>query len=114
MDKNDSPPTFQNLPLLFTVSEDLSAGQTVATVVACDPDTIGNLQYVLVSGDDGNFSLDKNSGIIKLRDTLDREIKDTYKLIISVTDGTQHTEAVAVIQVNQNNYRYRKTKIIFI
>lgn len=99
MDKNDSPPTFQNLPLLFTVSEDLSAGQTVATILAIDPDTIGKLQYVLVSGDDGNFSLDKNSGIIKLKETLDREIKDTYKLVISVTDGKQHTEAVVLIQV---------------
>lgn len=99
LDKNDSPPTFRDLPLMFTVSEDLSIGQSVATIAATDPDTIGTLEYILVSGDDGKFILEKSSGILKLRDTLDREIKDSYKLLIRVADGIQSTEEIATLQV---------------
>lgn len=99
MDKNDSPPTFRDLPLTFTVSEDLGAYQLVATIRATDPDTIGNLEYSLISGDDGKFLLEKDTGTLKLRDTLDRETKDLYKLIIRVTDGVQYTETTIAIQV---------------
>lgn len=99
LDKNDSPPTFRDLPLMFTVSEDLGVGQSVATICATDPDTIGTLEYSLISGDDGKFILEKSSGILKLRDTLDREVKDTYKLIIRVADGIQSTEEIATLQV---------------
>lgn len=100
MDKNDSPPTFRDLPQSYMVSEDLGIGQLVATIKASDPDTIGQLEYSLISGDDGKFLLEKSQGILKLRDTLDRETKDLYKLLIRVTDGVQYTETTIAIQVN--------------
>lgn len=99
MDKNDSPPTFRDLPQSYMVSEDLGTGQLVATIKATDPDTIGKLEYSLISGDDGKFMLDKHQGTLKLRDTLDRETKDLYKLVIRVTDGVQFTETTIAIQV---------------
>lgn len=99
MDKNDSPPTFRDLPQSYMVSEDLGTGQLVATIKASDPDTIGKLEYSLVSGDDGKFLLEKYQGTLKLRDTLDRETKDLYKLLIRVTDGVQYTETTIAIQV---------------
>lgn len=101
-DKNDSPPTFRDLPQTYMVSEDLGAGQLVATIRATDPDTIGKLEYSLISGDDGKFILEKYMGTLKLRDTLDREMKDLYKLIIRVTDGVQYTETTIAIQVINN------------
>lgn len=100
LDKNDSPPVFYNLYHVFNVSEDSSPGQVVATVRAYDPDTIGKLEYSLVSGDDKKFSLNKNDGTLTLKDTLDREIKDHYKLVIKVTDGVQFSENILSIQVN--------------
>lgn len=100
MDKNDSPPTFRDLPQSYMVSEDLGTGQLVATIKASDPDTIGKLEYSLVSGDDGKFLLEKFQGTLKLRDTLDRETKDLYKLVIRVTDGVQYTETTIAIQVS--------------
>lgn len=103
LDKNDSPPVFRDEPILFTVSEDLSPGHTVGTIKANDPDTIGTLSYALIAGDDKKFILDKNSGILKLIDTLDRETKDLYKLTVRVSDGVQNTDTIVSIQVN--NYR---------
>jgi protocadherin Fat 4 len=100
LDKNDSPPTFRDLPLTFTVSEDLGAGQVVAKIEASDPDTIGVLEYGLIAGDDGKFVLEKENGLLKLRDTLDRETKEIYKLLIRVTDGVQHTETTITVQVS--------------
>jgi protocadherin Fat 4 len=100
LDKNDESPTFRDLPLSYMVSEDLGNGQIIATIKATDPDTIGKLEYSLISGDDGKFALDKYKGTLKLRDTLDRETKDLYKLVIRVTDSVQHTETTISIQVN--------------
>lgn len=86
---------------MFTVSEDLGAGQSVATIRATDPDTIGTLEYSLISGDDGKFLLEKDTGLLKLRDTLDREVKDVYNLLIKVGDGVQYTEATVTVQVRE-------------
>lgn len=110
LDKNDSPPVFRDEPILFTVSEDLSPGHTVGTIKASDPDTIGTLGFALIGGDDKKFILDKNSGILKLIDTLDRETKDLYKLTVRVSDGVQHTDTFVSIQVN--NYIFILIRII--
>lgn len=101
LDKNDESPTFRDMPLSYMVSEDLGIGQVVATIKASDPDTIGKLEYSLISGDDGKFTLDKHQGTLKLRDTLDRETKDLYKLLIRVTDGVQFTETTISVQVRK-------------
>jgi hypothetical protein len=106
LDKNDSPPTFRDLPLVFSVSEDLGPGQTVATIRATDPDTIGKLEYAIVSGGDSKFVLEKETGVLKLRDTLDREVKETYKLLVRVADGEQNTETMVTIQVSFRSLFY--------
>lgn len=105
MDKNDSPPVFQNTPLVFSVSEDLGAGHPVATIKATDPDTIGKLTYSLKSGDDKKFSLHSETGALMLQDTLDRETKDVYLLIIRVSDGVQYTETTVTVQVSSQKYK---------
>lgn len=99
MDKNDSPPVFRDTPLVFSVSEDLGAGHSIATVRATDPDTIGTLSYSLISGDDRKFQLNSETGLLRLRDTVDRETKDVYLLVIQVSDGVQFTETTIKIQV---------------
>lgn len=100
MDKNDSPPKFHELPPAINVSEDLGAGHTIATIRAVDPDTIGSLSFSLVDGDaDNKFDLEQETGILRLRDTLDREAKDVYRLTLRVSDGVQYTETTVNIQV---------------
>lgn len=100
LDKNDSPPSFQDMDLEYSVSEDLPAGQIVATLRATDPDTPGPLTYAVVSGDEGRFELDSTTGALRLKDTLDRETKDTYKLQIRASDGLQSADAVITISVS--------------
>lgn len=91
---------FGDTPLVFSVSEDLGAGYSIATIKATDPDTIGTLTYSLISGDDKKFLLNTDSGVLKLRDTLDRETKDVYYLVLRVSDGVQYTETTVTIQVS--------------
>ncbi|KFB39729.1 AGAP007924-PA-like protein [Anopheles sinensis] len=103
LDKNDSPPKFQNLPTVFSVSEDLAVGQTVARIAATDPDTLGKLEYTLLKGDTAKFTLERETGLLKLGDTLDRETEDSYRLTVSVTDGIQSTEMTITVQVTDTN-----------
>lgn len=100
MDKNDSPPKFYELPPAIEVSEDLGAGHAIATIRAMDPDTIGSLSFSLADGDvDNKFDLEKETGVLRLRDTLDREAKDVYRLTMRVSDGVQSTDTTVNIQV---------------
>nr|XP_022911091.1 cadherin-related tumor suppressor [Onthophagus taurus] len=103
LDKNDSPPAFEEGSLLFNVSEDMNAGLSVATIRAEDPDTHGKLQYTLISGGDNSFSLDPLNGVLTLTDSLDRETKDSYQLTIRASDGVQHTDTTVLIQVTDTN-----------
>lgn len=105
LDKNDSPPSFQAAPVKYTISEDLGPGQQVAVLKAIDPDTIGRLDYTLVSGDDGHFSLDSRTGVLQLKESLDRETKDTYRLLVRASDGLQHTDTVITVQVRVWEFR---------
>jgi len=100
LDRNDSPPSFHDAPLEFSISEDLPIGQMVATLRATDPDTLGHLTYSLVSGDEGHFQLDTaDTGVLRLREALDREARDTYRLQVRASDGVQHTDTTVTIKV---------------
>lgn len=111
LDRNDSPPSFRGSPLSFLVSEELAVGQSVATLAATDPDTIGELSYALVeqaantSGAPAAspFTLDARTGVIRLRDALDREVQDAYRLLVRASDGVQATDAFVTIQVTDTN-----------
>lgn len=99
LDKNDSPPSFRDVPLKYSISEDLSVGQPVATIRATDPDILGKLEYVLVGGDDGHFALNSKSGVLELIDAVDRENKDVYKLAVRASDGIQYTDTIVTVEV---------------
>lgn len=103
LDKNDSPPVFRDLPLSFNVSEDLTAGHLIATIRASDPDTLGSLTFSLVNGDDSKFILEPDTGKLRLKEPLDREIKENYKLRVRVSDGVQHTDSIIEIMVSLFN-----------
>lgn len=99
MDKNDSPPIFTTEDITFETSEDLHPNSVIGFINATDPDTIGSLTFALESYEKV-FELDKNSGMLKLIDTLDREKQDLYKLSIRASDGVQSTVTTVSIRVN--------------
>lgn len=100
LDKNDSPPSFRNAQLEYSVSEDLPAGHVIATIRAVDPDTIGKISYKLVGGADYKFEMESSTGMLRLNDSLDRETKDFYKLQVRASDGIQYTDAIIKVTVS--------------
>ncbi|XP_064546558.1 cadherin-related tumor suppressor [Drosophila montana] len=105
LDKNDSPPKVLDTPLIYTVSEDLEIGHTIATIRATDPDPdiMSSMIFTLINGHDGKFILEPSSGKLQLKDSLDRETKDKYNMRIRVSDGVQYTETDIIIQVDDTN-----------
>lgn len=99
LDKNDSPPVFSDTPLSFNVSEDMNVGYLVSVIRASDPDQLGTLTFSLISGDEDKFLLESQTGKLRLQETLDRELKDSYTLEVRVSDGVQHTNTFVHIQV---------------
>ncbi|XP_063532868.1 cadherin-related tumor suppressor [Cydia strobilella] len=103
LDKNDSPPMFKNIPPAYFASEDLAPGQPVATIIAEDPDTIGTITYGIQSEEQTPFTLDPNSGVLMLKDPLDRETISEYQIVIRADDGMQFTDVTVIVQVTDSN-----------
>lgn len=101
------------MPHEFSVSEDLPTGQVVATLRASDPDTPGPLSYSIVSGDEGRFLLDPTTGELRLRDSLDRETKDTYRVQVRASDGVQSAETIITITVSTQLLCYLSSPMFF-
>lgn len=102
-DLNDNAPVFTNETYTFEICETLQPGQEISPVRAQDIDfgMNGNagLRY-RVSGSD-LFEINETEGVLMLAGEVDAEVKDTYALIVSVTDmgmgGTVQTASVPVI-----------------
>lgn len=99
LDKNDSPPEFKNIPPAYHASEDLAPGQVIARISAEDPDTIGTITYSIQCEETTPFSLDSRTGTLSLKDPLDREAIEQYRVIIRADDGMQYTDVAVVVQV---------------
>lgn len=100
MDKNDSPPSFNEMPSELSISEDLPVGHVVTTVKTTDPDTPTRITYSLSGKDAEKFNLDPDTGVLSLTDLLDRETKSKHKLNIQASDGIQKTETCLTIIVS--------------
>ena len=105
IDKNDCPPVFRDDNLIISVSEDLTIGQSIAILTATDLDTIEAITYSLISGDEGKFVLDSNKGTLSLRDSLNREARSDYKLVVRADDGEQFTETVISVKVKSHKLK---------
>uniref|UniRef100_A0A8B9VJF9 Neural-cadherin n=1 Tax=Anas zonorhyncha TaxID=75864 RepID=A0A8B9VJF9_9AVES len=64
---NDEAPVFSQPVYRTFISEDAGPGALVATVRAKDPDGDGVLYLIAGGNEEGNFELDSQKGIIKLR-----------------------------------------------
>nr|XP_061793183.1 protocadherin alpha-8-like [Nerophis lumbriciformis] len=95
LDSNDNPPTFTQDVYSVTLSENVKPTTLVIQVKATDLDDGLNkdIEYYfggqLESRIDELFSLNKNTGEIKLKGQLDYEKADVYKLDVHATDKGQ-------------------------
>ncbi|XP_077982689.1 neural-cadherin-like [Glandiceps talaboti] len=109
--QNDEAPRFSQNTYSYFVAENAPADFQVATVIATDPDGDG-VQYSITAGNgDGNFAINRNTGVITLtrNPTLDQA---SYILNVTATDddqccdrlGRRHSsQAIVVIGVNDVN-----------
>ncbi|XP_022092788.1 protocadherin-16-like [Acanthaster planci] len=136
LDINNNAPTFEYALYSASVDEDKSIGWLVTTVTAKDEDPSYHNQkidYTIVSGnEDGKFEIlnegatyeimneDENfkSGDIVLIDALDRELVDSYTLIVAATDrGLPQRNSTAeivirVVDVNDHAPRFNQTHYV--
>lgn len=112
LDKNDSPPEFKNIPPAYLASEDMAPGQRIATIAAEDPDTIGSITYSIQNDEPTPFSLDPQTGLLTLKDPLDRETTSEYQVIVRADDGVQFTDVTVVVQVCCT-FSYEKLEITY-
>ncbi|MFY0650506.1 MAG: cadherin domain-containing protein [Cyclobacteriaceae bacterium] len=101
-DINDAP-TFEDQS--FSVDENSEENAEIGTVVSSDQDNDA-LTYSIISGnDDGFFSIEEGSGIIKVGtdSDLNFETKSTYDLTVQVSDGELNQEATITISINDIN-----------
>ena len=97
-------PVFSNTVPYTTVSESLSVGGDVLTVVV----TGNNIKYEIVGGNDGNVFRISSAGQITLRSKLDYELKQSYDILVRAIEPSMPKRyaifryIVKVLDVNDN------------
>ncbi|KAK9884479.1 hypothetical protein WA026_007322 [Henosepilachna vigintioctopunctata] len=93
LDENDNSPIFMSEPKKLFLPEDMPVGTQVSVIQAHDADSgeFGKITYLLDRiSSQGKFSLDADSGALKIVDMLDREEKASYLLMIEAWDNYQY------------------------
>ncbi|KAK2163196.1 hypothetical protein LSH36_84g09039 [Paralvinella palmiformis] len=91
-DINDCAPMFLDSPYIAYVQENIAKLPVhVVQVIARDDDSLpnGKLTYFIESQDEGTsvFSMNSSTGIITADQTLDRETRQQYELIVTAVDS---------------------------
>ncbi|KAK3099997.1 hypothetical protein FSP39_013258 [Pinctada imbricata] len=101
-DVNDNPPAFVDLPTEYSIPESTEVDTLIMRVYTFDPDLGINRQvkYKLKNDSDGTFSIDEESGILKLEKAVDREFKPKHTLVLTAYDqGTPSLTSEASIDI---------------
>ncbi|MEZ6057924.1 MAG: tandem-95 repeat protein [Planctomycetaceae bacterium] len=97
LNEND-PPTIHPVGPL-TISENLPVGTLIANITSSDPDVGDTRTYAITAGNgSGAFSIDPNSGALRVADAapLDFETTTNFLLTVTVTDAGGRTDSTAV------------------
>lgn len=109
-DINNSVPEFIGAPYEAFVGESLPEGAFVTQISAKDDDTINEvLEYSIIAGNDEKlFFIDSRSGKIFTASVLDFEKKQSYDLLVQVSDGINTAVAPLLVNVVDINDQVRK------
>lgn len=124
LDCNDHSPTFEAEQFDTSIRESATIGSTVITLRATDQDIGKNseIEYAIESVNGGEatspdqdmstFKIDTKSGVISTRSNLDRELADTYTIIVQANDMTTPQDerrtatATVVVKILDDNDNY--------
>jgi len=98
-DENDNPPQFVQATYSFDVVEE-ALNAVVGTVSATDRDTVGTLMYDFVDITTGaTFVINRATGLINVRTTLDYEVQTVFTFNVIVSDGISTDQASVTVNV---------------
>ena len=104
MDENDNAPVISSPQRIPEVKEDIAVNTVITTFSATDADAGSNaiVEFEIVSGNiGGQFSINKDSGVLSAVKKLDRETVSSYQIGIKVKDkGTPSLRSVKSYQIN--------------
>ncbi|XP_061440021.1 protocadherin-7 isoform X3 [Rhineura floridana] len=124
-DTNDNPPVFSQAVLEVSFPENNAPGERVATVMATDADSGKNAEiaYSLepspasVESPGGLFTIDPDSGDVRVQAVLDREQRDTYEFQVMARDkgvpSLQGSTTVVVRVADRNDNEPRFMQDVF-
>ncbi|XP_064074743.1 fat-like cadherin-related tumor suppressor homolog [Vanessa tameamea] len=112
LDVNDNPPRFEKTLASFRVTENAINGTAIFHANATDRDggEYGHVTYSLSGGGEGEFCIERETGVMSVCAPLDRERRSLYELTVRATDGgglrAEALVRVAVDDVNDNTPRF--------
>ncbi|TRY88066.1 hypothetical protein DNTS_000045, partial [Danionella cerebrum] len=110
-DVNDNAPQFSSDPYTFTVFENTEINTPVARLYASDLDTGSNAEilYSLLDSADDVFSIEEQTGVVRLNRPLDRELQSIYTLRARAADrgsprtlSSISTVTISILDINDN------------
>ncbi|KAG1926068.1 protocadherin Fat [Pimephales promelas] len=106
IDVNDNPPDFDEPSYRASLDEMATCGHIVIKVQASDPDSKDDLQYKILSGNEGRyFSINESSGLISFSNLCKKNLDPFYNLTVAVSDGVfQKTAPVNIDMTNGNKH----------
>ncbi|XP_066157175.1 cadherin-23 isoform X2 [Euwallacea fornicatus] len=93
LDENDNGPIFAHEPTALMIPENIPAGSKITTINATDEDSgeFGKITFILDRlSSQGKFSIEADTGILRVAEKLDREERENYLLIIEAWDNYQY------------------------
>ncbi|XP_016373242.1 neural-cadherin-like, partial [Sinocyclocheilus rhinocerous] len=111
---NDEPPEFSQPVYRTFVSEDAGPNTLVATVLAKDPDGDGITYKITAGNEEGNFVIDSQKGLIRLRSSPSPRLQGVkYVLNVTASDdnasgGPQSLSAIAQVIVGVDDVNNNK------
>ncbi|XP_062856682.1 protocadherin Fat 2 [Trichomycterus rosablanca] len=103
-DVNDNPPNFSDSQYRASLDEMATCGHVVIKVQASDPDSKDNLQYKILSGNEGRyFAMNESSGLISFSNVCKRNLDPFYNLTVAVSDGVFQKTAPVNIDMSSSN-----------
>ncbi len=116
--ENDEVPVITSSPVASAQEEEI--GALVIRITSSDADfaPFDENFYAIRDGDDAaSFSIDTPTGVIVTSRALDREVQETYTIIVEVSDGANtnnQTLTITLVDINDNPPEYQgRTTFMF-